>query len=108
MIVRPHYADFFAAAARRRVRSSPVQLAQRQLSRRSLIKLVGYRVHWSTWSVDMDIGQPKHSLQRSLLNTHRLCLGVWQRRVTWSEPAVLGDQGAVVPAIAEGPEVEPS
>ena len=74
MIVRPHYADLPLLPLGGAARALSSWLSAN--SRRSLIKLVGYRVHWSTWSVDMDIGQPKHSLQRSLLNTHRLCLGV--------------------------------
>src|SRR5215207_4217542 len=86
---------------------SPIQLAQRQLSRGPLIKLVRHRVHWSTWSVHMDIGQSKLSLQRPLLNPHRLSLGMGYHVTRVSEPAVFGDQDAVVPAITEGPEVEP-
>ena len=76
MIVSPRYVDPSLLPLGGSCGPSPIQLAQRQLSRGPLIKLVGHRVHRSTWSVDMDIGQPKPSLHRPLLNTHRLCLGM--------------------------------
>src|SRR5215207_4904105 len=78
---------------------SPIQLAQCQLSRGPLIKLVGHCVHWSTWSVDMNIGQLKLPLQRPLLNPYGLSLGMGYYVTRVSEPAVFGDQDAVVPAI---------
>ena len=80
MIVSPRYVDLSMLALGGSCGPSPIQLAQRQLSRGPLIKLVRHRVHWSSWSVDMDIGQPEPPLHRPLLNTHRLRLGMRYRR----------------------------
>ena len=55
----------------------------------------------------MDIGQPQQSLQRPLLDVYGLRLGMRHDVTRVGEPALLGDQYAVVPAVTEGPEVEP-
>jgi hypothetical protein len=77
MIVSPRHVDHSMLALGGSCGPSPIQLAERQLSRSPHIELVGHRVHWSTWGVDMDVGQSEQSLQRPLLNMHRLRLGMW-------------------------------
>ena len=55
----------------------------------------------------MDIGQPEPALQRTRsMRTDWVRVGDDVANV--GEPAVFGDQGPVVPAVAEGPEVEPA
>ena len=77
MIISPHHLDLSMLAFGRSRGPSPIQLAQRQLPRSPLIELVRDGVHWPSGGVDMDVGQPEQPLQRALLNTHRLRLGMW-------------------------------
>src|SRR5215213_11463447 len=54
----------------------------------------------------MHVGQPEQPLQRALFDAYGLSLGMWHNVACVGEPALFGDQRAVVPAVAQRPEVE--
>src|SRR6476660_2814660 len=85
----------------------PVQLSQRQLPGSVFVQLVGDGIHRPSRGMHMDVGEPQQPLQRPLLNVDRLSFGVWHDVTLTVEPALLSDQGPVVPAVAECPEVKP-
>src|SRR5688500_4702159 len=107
MIISAHRLDRSMLALGGASRAGPIQLVQRQLPSRLLIELMRHRVHRALWGVDVYVGQQEQPLQRALLDSYRLRLGMWHNVAYVSEPAMLGDQHAFVPAITERPEVEP-
>ena len=107
MIIGPHLLDGSTLALGQASGPGPIQLAQRQFAGSLLVQLVCHGVHWPSWGMNMNIGQPEPPLQRTLLDAYGLGLRMGDDVADVGEPTVFGDQGPVVPAIAEGPEVEP-
>ena len=107
MIISAHHFDRTMLSLRSAGGSSPIQLAQCQLPRSVIVKLVGNGVHWPARCVDMDVGQPEQPLQRTLFDAYGLGLGMRHDVAYMCDPAMLGDQSAIVPAIVQRPEVEP-
>src|SRR3954469_1496818 len=107
-IIAAYHLDCTMLALRDAGGASPIELAQRQLTRNLVVKLVGHSIHCPSRGVDMHVREPKQSLKGTLFNAYRLGFGMWHRVTHVRNPAVLGDQGPVVPAVAQRPEVEPS
>ena len=78
------------------------------LTGRPLVQLVCHRVHRPSRGVDVYVRQPERPLQRALLYAYGLGLRMGDDIAYVGEPTLLGDHGAVVPAVAQGPEVEPA
>jgi hypothetical protein len=108
MIIVRYRCDRASLAFRGSSDAGSIELTKRELSSSMFVELVGYGIHRPSRSVDMDVGQPKQPLQRTLFQAYGLSFCVRHYVTFVAEPALLGDQDALVPAVAEGPEVKPS
>ena len=88
--------------------AGPIQLAERQLPGGPNVQLLGDRVDQALRRIEVHVGQSQAPLQRTLLDANRLRLGVRHHVAYPTQPAMLGDHDLVVPAVAQGPEIQPA